>query len=99
MDVGIAPLFSLSAFSQANVKTQYRKRSYVRSRRALVFGRAEPPAPGLARGTSFGRGEEVLQRNVHERGARFGQRRLAVEELAADADAAPAVRLDPRADE
>src|SRR5207244_5068561 len=63
-------------------------------RRAL-----EPPAPRLAGGASLRRGEEVLERDVDERGARLGKRRVAVEELAPDADAAPAARLDPRADE
>src|SRR5207253_10503377 len=54
---------------------------------------------GLARGPSLRRGEEVLERDVEEPGARLGERLVAVEELAADADPPAAARLDARADE
>jgi hypothetical protein len=52
--------------------------------------RAEPLAPDLAGGATFGRAEEVLQRHVHEPAFRVGQELLVFPKLAADVHAAPA---------
>jgi hypothetical protein len=57
----------------------------------------ESLSPGFAGSPSFRRGEEVLERHVHERDPRFGEQLVGVPELASHVHAAPLFLLDERA--
>src|SRR3954469_3227956 len=64
---------------------------------ALVL--RESPPPLLARGASFGRRQEVLERDVDERRARVREGVAAVDELAGDVDPTASLVLDARTDQ
>jgi hypothetical protein len=58
--------------------------------------RVKPSPPRLAGGPALGAREEVLERNVQERGARLGEHGIALAKLPVDVDAAAAAARDPR---